>query len=136
MANEEDSQIDQVMEDIMNFCGPYRTVLQKQPKILVDIVNEEKILTIYAEIPGIKKDKINIEFFNNKLTISGIKEKNYFSTQYPEILYGKFERNVLLPFSITKKESVNVQYDLGVLIIKIDKTIEEKNRFGIKINEN
>ena len=68
---------------------------------VVDVKEGEKGITIHAELPGIKKEDINIEVRNNRLTISGetksdeqFEDKGY---AVKERRYGKFMRALQLP---------------------------------------
>ena len=103
-------------------------------KFPIDIVNEEKTIYIYAEVPGIDKNDIDVDFFNNKLTISFDKNRSYEPPQTTEIKFGKFERTITLPICITKRETVSVVYNNGVLKIKINKLVEEENKFSVKVD--
>ena len=51
-----------------------------------------------------------------------------------EIIYGKFERQIIIPISVTNRESVKISSKNGVLIIVIDKEREERNRFSIRVS--
>ena len=59
---------------------------------------------------------------------SGVAIKN-------EIVYGLFNRSIILPISITDKKNVVMKYKNGMLVITIDKQKEEKNKFNITIGE-
>jgi HSP20 family molecular chaperone IbpA len=50
-----------------------------------------------------------------------------------EIIYGKFERHINLPISVTNRDSVKISSNNGVLIIVIDKTREGMNRFSLRV---
>ena len=43
---------------------------QRQNDILIDVVNDEQYITIYAEAPSVNKEDMKIDVFNNKLTIT------------------------------------------------------------------
>jgi HSP20 family protein len=101
-------------------------------KIHVDIVNHPNYLYLYIEIPGVSKENIDVDFYNNKLTVSIDKIRTYEEPEVSEIKYGKFERVFTLPICVTKKDSVTVSYVNGVLKIKINKAVEEENKFSLK----
>ena len=101
----------------------------------VDVVDTPNNLYIYVDIPGVIDSSINVDFFNNKLSVTGEKLKKYSaSTLKNEIIYGKFARNITLPMSVTNKQNVSVKYENGVLLITIDKQQEEQNRFRINLS--
>lgn len=105
-------------------------------KIPIDVINDSDNLIIYAELPGINEDSIQVDFYNNKLTITADKLKPYESSDVNEIKYGTFKRNMVLPICVTKKETVSIQFKNGVLRILISKNIEEENKFSMKLNSN
>ena len=101
----------------------------------VDIVDTKNNLYVYMELPGVSEESISVDFFNNTLSISGEKIKRYTSSPFKnELIYGKFNRKITLPISVTNQENVNVKYENGVLTLLIDKKKEEQNRFRIGIN--
>lgn len=103
---------------------------------LIDMFSDPDFLYIYVEIPGVKEDSIDVECFNNKITISGEKFKNNLtdlSFIKNEIGYGKFTRNITLPISVTDKKNVSITYCNGMLCVKVDKKKEELNKFHIKL---
>ena len=102
----------------------------------VDIINDETTLTVYMDIPGIPSDTLSVDFFNNKLEISGQRHKPYTNFLSKEIVYGNFERKITLPISVTNSNSVTVTAKDGVLKVVINKSNEERNRFSVSINSN
>lgn len=121
----------QFLNEFLNILTRPRT----PAKIPIDVVNEEKTIYIYAEIPGVSKESINIDFFNNKLTISVEKVKPYENPEVKEIKFGTFERTLTLPICITKREAVSVSYSNGILKVKINKLVEEENKFSVRLSE-
>jgi len=92
----------------------------------VDINEDEKNLYILAEVPGIPKDELKISINDdNVLTIKGEKkaeEKREDKTHIRiERNYGSFTRSFVLPENV-KKESVNANFENGVLKIQFEKT--------------
>jgi HSP20 family protein len=102
----------------------------------IDLVENTENIYVYINIPGVKSDTINVDFFNNRIVVKGERAKPYvedFTVRKNEIIYGKFERTVILPISVTSRESVTVNSKDGILVIKINKTNEETNRFSINV---
>ena len=101
----------------------------------IDIVDTKNNLYVYAELPGVVENSISIDIFNNKLSISGEKIRRYTApVSKCEIVYGKFDRQIVLPISVTNKDNVDVKYDNGILTLIIDKKKEEQNRFRLGVN--
>jgi HSP20 family protein len=128
--------VDILGTNFRNVLGNGVNMIQNRPnnynRISLDIVNDENTITIFAELPGIDKDNINVDFFNNKLTISAKKIRSYNNPDICEIKFGQFERSLTLPICVTKKDTVSVQYTDGILKIKINKLVEEENKFSVK----
>ena len=100
----------------------------------VDIVDTKNNMYVYIELPGVTESSIGVDFFNNKLSVSGEKLKRYTApaTKH-EIVYGRFVRKITLPISVTSQGNVNVVYENGVLTLIIDKKKEEQNRFHLGV---
>lgn len=104
----------------------------------IDIIDTPNNLYVYADLPGVFEDNIDIDFFNNKLTITGEKIKRYVTPPHPiksEISYGKFKRELTLPISVTNTANVDTTFKNGTLIITIDKQKECQNKFRINLKK-
>ena len=123
----------------INLTDTFKNILKTNGEIIkpdIDMIEEENKLLILVEIPGMKEDEIEIEFCNNKLSISGEKINKYKEiTQNIEISYGKFKRDIMLPISVTKQESVILKYINGILSITIDKNKERENSFKCQVTK-
>jgi len=121
------------------FGGPSLNVLRpptRRPesdrKIYLDLVNDEKSIVVVAQIPGVKKDSIDVDFYNNKMTIKCEKKREYQNPAVSEIAYGTLSREITLPICVTKREAVTVSYSDGMLTIYINKRLEEENKFSVR----
>lgn len=129
----------ELLNTILNIVGsapqsrPSRT--SRFCSIPIDMVNEEKTIYIYAELPGVQKEHIVIDVYNNTLTISAEKTHSYNNPAVNELKFGKFQRVLTLPICITRSETVSSTYQNGVLKIKINKAVEEANRFSVRLTE-
>ena len=132
-----------------SFSGHISDLLQQQGvnmnqlwKPSIDILESEDKLQLFMLLPGVPKSSIDIDFFNNSVSVKGERVCSDFYTSTgvsqlrKEIIYGNFERKITLPISITRRESVSITMEDGVLIISIDKTIESHNRFSVKVAQN
>ena len=100
-----------------------------------DIIETNENITIFVDMPGVMLNTIDVDFFNNKVQISGSRTQPYDENPLiKEIIYGDYNRNITLPISVTNKDSVNISSKNGVLKIIINKINEEKNKFKIKLN--
>jgi HSP20 family molecular chaperone IbpA len=102
----------------------------------IDVIDTKNNLYIYVDIPGVTSSSINIDFYNNNISICGEKIKKYNEVPFKkEIIYGKFNRKITLPICVTNQKNVAVSYTNGVLLITIDKQKESQNKFRINIKE-
>lgn len=131
-----------------SFSGQLSEILQQQGvnmqhlwRPAVDMIETDEKLRISINLAGVCKDSIDVDFFNNSISIKGERVAPELSSEpgavqrRKEIIYGKFERKMVLPISITQKESVSITMKDGVLVIVVDKTVESHNRFSLKVEQ-
>lgn len=101
----------------------------------IDILESEQYIIVLVEVPGVKPENIDLDFYNNRLSISGIRENvgENFTKIQQEISYRRFSRVVNLPLSVTNQNNVETKLENGILKISIDKSQEERNRFSVSI---
>jgi HSP20 family protein len=95
----------------------------------VDIYETPEKVVIEAEVPGVEKDNIKIEYSNGVLTIKGerklekeVKEEDYHRL---ERSYGSFQRSFSIP-STVDPDKINAVYKNGVLKIELPKQEKAK----------
>lgn len=102
----------------------------------IDISETEDQFLISAEIPGVKKDDIDINLENGRLTISGERsfkdEEESKKFHRVETSFGSFRRSFQLPDNIDE-ESIDASYQDGLLNIGITKA-ENKSKKKIEIS--
>ena len=96
-----------------------------------DVVDTPDAYLIDVDLPGVKRDDIDIELEGNELTISGeLKEKEregMFRRRTRRI--GRFEYRVMLPRDASADEkAIEAKLNEGVLTVKIPKTEGAKPR--------
>ena len=95
----------------------------------VDIYETDEKMVIKVELPGLKKEDIDIEVRDSTLTLKGerkfekeIKRENYHRV---ERAYGSFQRSFTLP-STVKQEAIEASFKEGILEISLPKAEEVK----------
>ena len=95
----------------------------------LDIYETEKEVVVKAEVPGVKKEDLQVSIQDNNLTIRGeskheeeVKEEGYYRK---ELRTGSFFRSVALPVQV-KEEDLAAKYENGVLTVRAPKAVEEK----------
>ena len=103
----------------------------------VDIAENEKELTVRAELPGIDPKDLEVTVTGNQLVLSGEKKE---STEHDgkdfyhsETRYGSFRRSLPLPEGIDT-EHVDAQFVNGVLTLRLPKTAPAaQKRIEVKV---
>ena len=104
-------------------------------KFPVDMYSDKKNLYVTAQIPGVSKDKINVELIKNNLSIElsnanvQHEEKTYFLREITSITA---KRTIKLPAEVVFKD-VKSTYDDGMLKITLPMA-EPEPRHQIPIN--
>jgi len=98
----------------------------------VDVDETDKAFQIKAEMPGVKKEDVHVEYDNGILTIKGEKreeksEDKKGKKHRKECFYGSFSRSFTLPDSI-KLEDIDASYNKGVLSLTLPKSAEVKSK--------
>jgi HSP20 family protein len=97
----------------------------------VDIFEEGDDVVVKAELPGIRKEDIDVNMTDNTVSISGekkkeekVEQKNYYRE---ERSYGSFTRSFRLPVEV-HTDKAKASFKEGVLEIRIPKTEEAKKK--------
>jgi HSP20 family protein len=104
-------------------------------KPVVDIIDNDNSIVIKADLPGVDKKNIIIDYRDRVLTLKGervdeseVKEDHYYKR---ERVCGSFIRSFTLPASVAA-DKISADYKEGVLKIEIPKPEEQKpNRITI-----
>ncbi len=91
----------------------------------VDVAENDKELTVRAELPGIDPKDLDVSVSGNQLVLRGekkdtseIEEKGFHQC---ETRYGSFHRTIPLPEGVDT-ENIDAQYAHGVLTLRLAKT--------------
>ena len=104
----------------------------------LDIHEDKDNFIVRAELPGMKREEIDVSLHDGALSISGerkVEQKFEEAEVYrTERFFGKFQRTVSLPAAVAA-DKVKAQYKDGVLTITLPKTEEAKPK-QIDVNVN
>ncbi len=103
----------------------------------VDVAENDKELTVRAELPGIDPKDLEVTVTGNQLVLSGEKkessEREAKDFYHSETRYGSFRRTVTLPEGVDT-EHVDAQYANGVLTLRLQKTAPAaQKRIEVKV---
>ena len=97
----------------------------------LDVLQDKDHVFVKCELPGMKKEDIQISLHENTLTISGerrqereVKEGDAFRS---ERFFGRFHRSLTLPVPVQANQ-VKAQYKEGILAVTLAKAEEAKTK--------
>jgi len=102
----------------------------------VDVYQDKDQFTVYAELPGFKKEEIEISLNGDTLTIGGERKQEASEDQgvRTERFFGKFQRSLTLPVAVTS-EKVTATYQDGILKVILPKAEESKpKQISVSLN--
>ena len=107
------------------FVRPFALPEESELGIKVDVKEDDKSYTIKADIPGVKKEDIQIDVDDDQVTLRAEtkkekEEKKGEKVVYSERSYGMVSRSFTLPTDVDAK-GANAEYKDGVLTLTLAK---------------
>jgi HSP20 family protein len=105
---------------------PVRWELEDQPlQIKLDVAENDKSYTVKAEVPGVKKEDINVQVEGNQVSITAqsTREKDVKEGEKvirSERYYGSLSRSFSLPFEVDQA-GASAKYADGILELTLPK---------------
>lgn len=97
----------------------------------LDLYEEKDNLVLKAELPGMKKEEIEISLHEDTVTISGERKvdraEGAGEASRSERFFGRFQRTLTLPKPVDASK-VTARYKDGILTVTLPKTEESKPR--------
>lgn len=104
----------------------------RQPAVpAVDVMEDDASLTVTVELPGVKKEDVDIRFESSVLSVSG-ERKPHESPQGARLLMheirpGSFKRSIVFEHMIDT-DAISAEMNNGVLSITLPKSAAAKKR--------
>jgi HSP20 family protein len=107
------------------FVRPFATPEGAEPKMKLDVKEDEKSYTVRADIPGVKKEDIHVDVDANAITVRAEvkqekEEKKDEKVIYSERSYGMVSRSFSLPAEVDAN-GAKAEYKDGVLNLTLPK---------------
>ena len=107
------------------FVKPFAMPAEADLKMKVDVKEDEKSFTVQAEVPGVKKEDIQVDIDGNQVSVRAElkkekEEKKGEKTVYSERSYGMVSRSFTLPAEVDEK-GAKAEYKDGVLNLVLPK---------------
>lgn len=119
-------EFDRLLEELIPGEGTERAFAPA-----VEMYETDKEVVVKAELPGVKKENIEVSIKDNMLHIRGEKkeerEEKTETVHRVERAYGKFERALSLPAEV-KTDEVKAEFKDGVLEIRLPKAEVSKDK--------
>lgn len=97
--------------------------------VSLDVYEDKDNVYVKAELPGMKKEDINLSLHDGCLSISGERKsepgRDLVETYRAERFFGRFQRTVMLPTAVAA-DKVKAQYKEGILTVTLPKAEEAK----------
>jgi HSP20 family protein len=111
-------------EFFRNMLRPTRLDLEVEPEIRLDLKETDKAYTVHAEIPGVRKEDIDVSIDGNVVTIRAEvkreKEEKGETMLRSERYYGAMARSFTLASDVDEK-TATAKYTDGVLELVLPK---------------
>lgn len=124
------NEFERMFREMDNMLTPWRSRLQdlgtgSLSSLAFDVDEEEDSYIVSVDLPGVRKDDVNIEVQGNQLVITGerkrAREGKEGSIRRMEKRYGKFQRVLTLPEG-TDADRIEAHFENGVLQLAIPKS--------------
>ena len=107
------------------FVRPFAFPQEVDLNIKIDVKEDDKGYTVKADIPGVKKEDIQIDVENDEVTLRAEtkkekEEKKDEKVVYSERSYGLVSRSFTLPTDVDAKDAI-AEYKDGVLTLALPK---------------
>jgi HSP20 family protein len=132
------NQFDQLFENCFDRCLEPTGAAFASCMPNVDVFEDKDKVVVKTEIPGMKKDELEVYLTGNFLNIFGEHKEEAdnksAATQKVERYFGRFHRCVSLPAEVDSNK-IQAHYKAGVLTVKCPKTAGAKQKeIEIKID--
>lgn len=126
--------IDDTFDDLFRgfFMRPVRFDGQQEIQLKLDVSEDDKAYTVHAEIPGAKKEDINVSIEGNQLAISAEVKNEKEVKEGGKVLrseryFGRVSRAIALPQDVDET-SAQAKYNNGVLELLLPKRTSAKSK--------
>ena len=129
--------MNRLLEDFFGETAEERAPAEMMRMPKVDIIDHPDAVVVRAELPGIDKDKVQLEASTDALLIRAemLKEQEEKGENYlrRERRMGSFQRVVPLPVEV-KPDAVKARYRDGILEVTLPKSETARSRQPVKID--
>lgn len=134
------SPVDHLFRDLGDMSRlldiPNVPVLFKGGEPKVDILQTEKDVVVKADVPGVKKEDINVTVTEDTITIRGEVKSDYEDRKddyfHAERFYGAYSRTLPMP-ALVAAEKATAKFEDGVLTVTVPKATKPEKGHVVDI---
>lgn len=122
-------EMDRIRKEFDNIFSGYQRVTDSGTYPLLNVYDNRDEVIVTAELPGMTKEKVNITFMDEVLTVSGklepLSDTQKMTAVRRERSIGAFEKRVHVPFKV-QQDKISASFEDGVLTIRMPKSEEAR----------
>ena len=125
------SRLQRTIDDMLRQVNPVLALAEQAWRPQMDMYETPEEIILVGEMSGVKKEDLEVELDQKAVKITGLRRE---AARVPgiryhlaEIVYGKFERILLLPSPINPEE-VKASYTNGLLKVTMPKPLPKEAR--------
>ena len=125
------SRLQKTIDDMLRQVNPMLVLSEQTWRPQMDMYETPEEIIIVGEISGVDKEDLEVELDQKAVKITGLRRETArvpgIKYHLAEIVYGKFERILLLPMPINPEE-VKASYTNGLLKVTMPKSLSREAR--------
>lgn len=125
------SRLQKTIDDMLRQVNPMLVLSEQTWRPQMDMYETPEEIIIVGEISGVDKEDLEVELDQKAVKITGLRRETArvpgIKYHLAEIVYGKFERILLLPVPINPEE-VKASYTNGLLKVTMPKSLSREAR--------
>ena len=122
-------EMDRIRKEFDNIFSGYQRETESGTYPLLNVSDNRDEVIVTAELPGMTKEKVNITFMDEVLTVSGklepLADTQKMTAVRRERSIGAFEKRVHVPFKV-QQDKISASFEDGVLTIRMPKSEEAR----------
>ena len=122
-------EMDRIRKEFDNIFSGYQRVTDSGTYPLLNVYDNRDEVIVTAELPGMTKEKVNITFMDEVLTVSGklepLADTQKMTAVRRERSIGAFQKRVHVPFKV-QQDKISASFEDGVLTIRMPKSEEAR----------
>ncbi len=123
------SRLQKTIDDMLRQVNPMLVLSEQTWRPQMDMYETPEEIIIVGEISGVDKEDLEVELDQKAVKITGLRRETArvpgIKYHLAEIVYGKFERILLLPMPINPEE-VKASYTNGLLKVTMPKSLSKE----------